>query len=61
VAAIDNAARRRTPAPPHGSHVQLECRDRDGEGPDAGLWLAHEESQLVGYAALILNRFVKQR
>jgi len=35
----------------------LDCRDREGEGPDAGFWLAHDDGRLVGYAALTLNLF----
>ena len=58
LAAIDNAALDGVPLRHHtGRTFQLECQDRYGEGPDEGLWLAHAGDQLVGYAALSLNRF----
>jgi GNAT superfamily N-acetyltransferase len=58
LAAIDNAAHDAVPLRRHTALTfLLDCRDRDGEGPDAGLWLAHHEGRLVGYAALTLNRF----
>jgi len=58
LAAIDNAALDGVPLRHHtGETFRLECLDRDGEGPDAGLWLAHRGDRLVGYAALTLNAF----
>jgi GNAT superfamily N-acetyltransferase/RimJ/RimL family protein N-acetyltransferase len=58
LAAIDNAALADVPLRRHtGETFLLDCRDRDGEGPDAGLWLAREDRRLVGYAALTLNLF----
>jgi len=58
VAAIDNAALDGVPLRrPTGETVLLDSRDRDGEGPDAGFWLAHDGVRLIGYAALTLNRF----
>jgi GNAT superfamily N-acetyltransferase len=49
---------RRRAAPHHTAETfLLQCRDRNGEGPDAGFWLAHEGGRLVGYAALTLNLF----
>jgi GNAT superfamily N-acetyltransferase len=58
LAAIDNAALAGVPLRPHTAEsFLLECRDRDGEGPDAGFWLAHDGGELVGYAALTLNLF----
>ena len=57
-AAIDNAALDGVPLRHHTAETfLLECRDRNGEGPDAGFWLAADEGRLVGYAALTLNRF----
>jgi len=57
-AAIDNAALDGVPLRHHSAETfLLECRDRSGEGPDAGFWLAHDEGRLVGYAALTLNLF----
>jgi GNAT superfamily N-acetyltransferase len=58
LAAIDNAALDGVPLRHHTARTfLLECRDRNGEGPDQGLWLAHDEGELIGYAALSLNRF----
>ncbi|HEY3530283.1 MAG TPA: GNAT family N-acetyltransferase [Nocardioides sp.] len=58
LAAVDNAALDGVPLRHHTAETfLLDCRDRDGEGPDAGLWLAHEGEELVGYAALTLNLF----
>ena len=58
VAAIDNAALDGVPLRHHTAEtVLLDCRDRDGEGPDAGFWLARDGDRLVGYAALTLNLF----
>jgi GNAT superfamily N-acetyltransferase len=58
VAAVDNAALDGVPLRHHTAEtVLLECRDRDGEGPDAGFWLARDGGRLVGYAALTLNLF----
>jgi GNAT superfamily N-acetyltransferase len=58
LAAIDNAAHGAVPLRRHTAVTfLLDCQDRDGEGPDAGVWLAQEEGRLVGYAALTLNRF----
>jgi GNAT superfamily N-acetyltransferase len=58
LAAIDNAALDGVPLRYHTAETfLLECRDRSGDGPDEGLWLAHEDGGLVGYAALTLNRF----
>jgi GNAT superfamily N-acetyltransferase len=58
LAAIDNAALDGVPLRHHTPETfLLDCQDRNGEGPDAGLWLAREGRQLVGYAALTLNRF----
>jgi GNAT superfamily N-acetyltransferase len=58
LAEIDNAALDGVPLRHHTAETFLqECRDRDGEGPDAGLWLAHDDGTLVGYAALTLNLF----
>jgi GNAT superfamily N-acetyltransferase len=58
LAAIDNAALDGVPLRHHTAETfLLECRDRNGEGPDAAFWLAHDEGRLVGYAALTLNLF----
>jgi GNAT superfamily N-acetyltransferase len=58
VAAIDNAALDGVPLRHHTAEtVLLDCRDRDGEGPDAGFWLARDGGRPVGYAALTLNLF----
>ena len=58
LAAIDNAALDGVPLRHHtGRTFQLECQDRNGEGPDEAVWLAHADGELVGYAALSLNRF----
>ena len=58
LAAIYNAAHEAVPLRRHTAGTfLLACQDRDGEGPDAGVWLAHEGGHLVGYAALTLNRF----
>ena len=58
VAGVDNAALDAVPLRRHTARTfQLECRDRNGEGPDVGLWLAHDDGELVGYAGLTLNRF----
>jgi GNAT superfamily N-acetyltransferase len=58
LAAIDNAALDGVPLRHHTAETfLLDCLDGDGEGPDAGLWLARDGGQLVGYAALALNRF----
>jgi len=58
LAAIDNAALEGVPLRHHtGRTFQLECQDRNGEGPDEGVWLAHAGGELVGYAALSLNRY----
>jgi GNAT superfamily N-acetyltransferase len=58
LAAIDNAALDGVPLRRHSAETfLLECRDRNGEGPDAGFWVAHDEGQLVGYAGLTLNLF----
>jgi GNAT superfamily N-acetyltransferase len=58
LAAIDNAALDGVPLRHHTAETfLLECRDRDGEGPDTGFWLARDDGRLVGYAALTLNRF----
>jgi GNAT superfamily N-acetyltransferase len=58
LAAIDNAALDGIPLRHHTAETfLLTCQDRNGEGPDAGLWLAHDRGRLVGYAALTLNLF----
>jgi GNAT superfamily N-acetyltransferase len=58
LAAIDNAALDGVPLRHHTAETfLLECCDRNGEGPDAGFWLAHVDGRLVGYAALTLNLF----
>lgn len=58
LAAIDNAALDGVPLRHHTAETfLLDCRDREGEGPDAGVWLAHDDGRLVGYAALTLNLF----
>jgi GNAT superfamily N-acetyltransferase len=58
LATIDNAALDGVPLRHHTAETfLLECRDRGGEGPDAGFWLAHDAGRLVGYAALTLNLF----
>ncbi len=58
LAAVDNAALDGVPLRHHtGRTFRLESQDRYGEGPDEALWLAHAGDQLVGYAALSLNRF----
>ena len=58
LAAIDNAALDGVPLRQHTAQTfLLDCEDRDGEGPDAGFWLAHDDGELVGYAALTLNLF----
>jgi GNAT superfamily N-acetyltransferase len=58
LSAIDNAALEDVPLRQHTAETfLLECRDRNGEGPDAGFWLAHDHGRLLGYAALTLNLF----
>ena len=58
LAGIDNAALDGVPLRHHtGRTFQLECQDRHGEGPDEAVWLAYADGELVGYAALSLNRF----
>jgi len=58
LADIDNAALDGVPLRHHTAETfLLEGQDRDGEGPDAGLWLARDGGQLIGYSALALNRF----
>jgi GNAT superfamily N-acetyltransferase len=58
LAAVDNAAHADVELRRHTAETfLLDCRDRDGEGPDVGVWLAHDGDDLVGYAALTLNRF----
>jgi GNAT superfamily N-acetyltransferase len=58
LAAIDNAALDGVPLKHHTAETfLLDCRDRGGEGPDEGLWLARVDDALVGFAALTLNRF----
>ncbi len=58
LAAVDNAALDGVPLRHHtGQTFRLESQDRYGEGPDEALWLAHAGDELVGYAALSLNRF----
>ena len=57
LAALDNSALDGVPLRHHTAETfLLECRDRDEQGPDAGFWLAHDHDDLVGYAALTLNR-----
>jgi GNAT superfamily N-acetyltransferase len=56
LATIDNAALDGVPLRHHTAETfLLECRDRNGDGPDAGLWLARENGRPVGYAALALD------
>ena len=58
LAGIDNAALDGVPLRRHTDETfLLDCRDRDGESPDAGLWLAWDGGRPVGYAALTLNLF----
>lgn len=58
LAAVDNAALDGVPLRRHTAETfLLDGLDRDGEGPDAGLWLALDDGRPVGYAALSLNRF----
>ncbi len=58
LAAIDNAALDDVPLRHHTAETfVLDCRDREGEGPDAGFWLARTDGRLVGFAALTLNLF----
>jgi GNAT superfamily N-acetyltransferase len=58
LAAIDNAGLDGVPLRQHTAQTfLLDCRDRDGEGPDAGFWLAREADRVVGFAALTLNLF----
>jgi GNAT superfamily N-acetyltransferase len=58
LAAVDNAALDGVPVRHHTAETfLLECRDRNGEGPDAGFWVARDDGRLVGYAALTLNLF----
>jgi len=58
LAAIDNAALDGVPLRHHTAETfLLQCRDRNGEGPDAGFWVARDDGRLVGYAALTLNLF----
>jgi GNAT superfamily N-acetyltransferase len=58
LAAVDNAGLDDVPLRLHTPETfLLECRDRDGEGPDAGLWVARIDGRIVGYAALSLNAF----
>jgi GNAT superfamily N-acetyltransferase len=57
LAAIDNAALAAVPLRRHTAETfLLDCQDREGEGPDVGLWLARDAGRVVGYAALTLNR-----
>ena len=58
LASIDNAALDGVPLRHHTAETfLLDCRDRNGEGPDAGFWLARDGAHVVGYAALTLNLF----
>jgi GNAT superfamily N-acetyltransferase len=58
LAAIDNATLEGVPLRHHTAETFLmDCRDRDGEGPDAGFWLAADGGRPVGYAALTLNLY----
>jgi GNAT superfamily N-acetyltransferase len=58
LAALDNAGLDGVPLRHHtGETFLLDARDRDGEGPDAGLWVARTDGRIVGYAALSLNAF----
>jgi hypothetical protein len=44
LSAIDNAALDGVPLRHHtGRTFQLECQDRNGEGPDETVWLAHDD------------------
>jgi GNAT superfamily N-acetyltransferase len=58
LADLDNAGLDGVPLRHHTAETfLLESRDRGGEGPDEGIWLAHDGDALVGYAALTLNLF----
>jgi GNAT superfamily N-acetyltransferase len=58
LAAIDNAGLDGVPLRHHTPETfLLDSQDRDGEGPDHGLWLAYDDGVPVAYAALSLNRF----
>jgi GNAT superfamily N-acetyltransferase len=57
-AAVDNAALDGIPLRQHTAETfLLECRDRNGEGPDQALWLGRVDGELVAYAALSHYRF----
>jgi GNAT superfamily N-acetyltransferase len=58
LASIDNAALAGVPLRRHSAETfRIECRYRGDDGPYDGLWLARTDEGLVGYAALVLNRF----
>jgi GNAT superfamily N-acetyltransferase len=58
LAAIDNAALEDVPLKHHTAETfRLDCLDRNGEGPDQGLWLARLDGELVGWSGLTLNRY----
>jgi GNAT superfamily N-acetyltransferase len=58
LAAIDNAALEQTVRRHHTAKTFLyECLDYGTEGPLEGLWLAHLDGRLVGYAGLTLNLY----
>ena len=57
MADVENAALADVPLRRHTAETfRLEVADRDGQGPDEGVWLAHEDGELVGWCALTLNR-----
>ena len=52
LAAIDNAALDGVPLRHHTPETfLLECQDRDGEGPDAGFWLARHPWRHIGQSS----------
>ncbi|MGC4109656.1 MAG: GNAT family N-acetyltransferase [Nocardioides sp.] len=58
LAAVDNAGLDGVPLRHHTAETfLLDCRDRDGEGPDVGIWVAREDDRIVGFSALTLNLY----
>ena len=58
LAAIDNAALTAVPLRRHTAETfLLECRDHGAEGPPQGIWLAHADRHLAGYATLHHNAY----
>jgi GNAT superfamily N-acetyltransferase len=61
LATIDNAALDGVPLRHHTAETfLLECRDRNGEGPDQAIWLARVGGDVVGWAGLSFYRYGPQ-